>query len=248
MENTNQTSRQYYKEGIILFLLLLVIVLGARSCSQQQDLSTANSIIEATNSTLVLSKTKEGLLVAKNLALETASEKDFLQLQSKNLEINKLQSLVRNYKSKLNKGGSASIIGTEANIDTKVPTISIDTTNTEEPSFPTYYSEFNLDNWVIGTISAGKDSTGIKLKFKEELDVVIGRDKTGFLGLGKGKPFSEVTLHNPFNEVKVLKTYSVKEPPTKYWHIGIGVLYGIGNGFTPQFILGAGLMWTPINF
>lgn len=222
-----------------------------RTCSQGQELSTASSIIEATNSTLVLARTKEGLLVAKNIALETTLEKDFLQLQTKDSMINKLQSLVRHYKGKLNKGGSITIIGTEASIDTKVPTISIiDTTKVKsgECLSPIYYSKFNLDNWVTGEVFSKKDSTNIKLKFREEVDVAIGRDKTGFLGLGKGKAFSEVTLHNPFNEVKVLKTYSVKEPPTKYWHIGIGVLYGIGNNFIPQFILGAGIMWTPINF
>jgi hypothetical protein len=45
------------------------------------------------------------------------------------------------------------------------------------------------------------------------MDLVIGREKTGFLGLGK--TFVEATLHNPYSEVKVLRTYQTQLPKTK---------------------------------
>lgn len=247
---TTQTI-DWLQKFVILVLLVGVIVLGVKSCDAGRELDTTNSLLTAANSELVIWKNAEGQSSAKITAMETQSYKDFLSLSSKDATIIKLQSLVNNYKSKLNKEGSATIIETQGEIDTKVPTITtIDTTKVKpnECPSPVYTSKFNLDNWVKGDIVADKDSTSIKLTFREELDVIIGRDKTGFLGLGKGKAFVQVNLHNPYNEVTQLKTYSVKEPSTKYWHIGIGVMYGVGSSFTPQLILGAGLMWTPINF
>lgn len=247
-----QKEKSYIRDIAIAMLTLIAIGLVLRGCEQEKKLVETNKLLVDANSELVVWKDAEGKSSAKITAMETEKAKDFLRLQSKDVDILQLQSLVRDYKSKLNKGGSISIIKTEANIDTTISTVvTIDTTQTVKegdcPS-PTYSSTFNLDNWVTGSTVATKDSTRVKVKFREQLDVIIGRDKTGFLGLGKGTPFAQVNLHNPYNEVTQIKTYSVKEPPTKYWHVGIGVFYGVGNSFEPQVILGAGLMWTPINF
>jgi hypothetical protein len=45
---------------------------------------------------------------------------------------------------------------------------------------------------------------------------MVVEKKTGFLGLGKGKTFVEATLHNPYSEVKVLRTYQTQLPKTKF--------------------------------
>jgi len=114
--------------------------------------------------------------------------------------------------------------------------------------YANYKSDFNIKNWVWGTVSASKDSTKVNVKFKEQIDVVIGTEKTGFLGLGKGKSFAEVTLHNPFNTVSTLRAYSTKPAPIKKFGIGPVAAYGVGPGFVPGVFIGIGVNWNIIKF
>jgi len=210
------------------------------------DLTQLNSVL---NDTLVVKKNSMGLLVAKIGVLESYKVKTFTQLKTQDSVVKKLQLLVVEYQNKIKGQGSVTIIGTLANVNTTVPTI-IDsaTTVVNTIEYPIYNSSFNLKGWVWGDVKASKDSTQINFKFKEEIDAVVGRDKTGFLGLGKGKPFVEVTLHNPYNTVKYLRTYTPKIPPVKKFSIGPSAAYGVDQNLNKSFFIGVGVNYSIIRF
>ena len=244
-------GKKHLQQVLVGILCICIIVLSVIQVKQYKELVVSKKLNETSNDELVVSKNKEGLLVAKNSVLEAYKAKDFIKMKTQDATILKLQKLVQENRSKISKQGSVTILETEAKMVITSPTkVLIDTTKivAGKPIYPTYTSVFNKDGWVYGNIIATKDSITVKQTFREEIDFVLGIEKTGFLGLGKGKSTVEATLHNPFNQVKVLKSYSTKNPPNKLWHIGVGVFYGVGSSFAPQVILGAGLMFTPINF
>jgi len=93
-----------------------------------------------------------------------------------------------------------------------------------------------------------KDSTQLTLKYREEVDLLIGEEKTGFLGLGKSKPFARITFKNPYSEVKDMKVYQTSLPKQKRFGIGPTISYGVGSGFEPQVFIGIGVNWNLIRF
>ena len=99
----------------------------------------------------------------------------------------------------------------------------------EDKKYPIYTSNFNKNEWIKGTIKAGPDSIIIDpLKIKIEQTFIIGEDRTGFLGLGRSKPFIEVVNKNPYAETEKLKTYQVdikSKGKNKTWVI-IGTVMG----------------------
>src|SRR5699024_9015381 len=167
----------------------LIIVLVTNQCNQQRKAGIAEDLQEVLNDSLRTWKDKEGNFRAKIAVLETNNSLDFTRLATQDSTIKKLQKSVTDNKNKIKKGGSISIINTEGAVSVTVPTV-VDTT---DPEFPIYESSFNLGKWVIGEVIASKDSTDVSLKYKDEFNLVIGREKTGFLGLGKSKPYAEIT-------------------------------------------------------
>ena len=112
------------------------------------------------------------------------------------------------------------------------------------------FGTFNYEKtkWIWGLTKATKDITQIGLRFHEEIDVVLGQEKTGFLGLGKPKPFAEVTLHNPYNKVSKLRSYSTTQLPARKLGLGPTAAYGLGSGFVPQMFIGVGVNWNLLRF
>lgn len=258
----NQVEIQELKDHLNSRLKLVIIVLGVlilaaylmRGCEAQQQLTQAETMNKALGDSLKTWKDKEGNFKAKISVLESEKTEAFLKLHTSDSTVLRLQDLVSKYKKQLDKKGSATIISTDADIDLTEPTIVyIDST---KPCEPIYESKFEImgtgkykdTKWVWGIINASKDSTTIGMRFHEEIDVIIGEEKTGFLGLGKPRPFAEVTLHNPFNKVTTLKTYSKSTITPKRFGVGPTLSYGIGSGFTPQVFIGVGVNWNLIKF
>jgi len=232
------------KTVTLIIAIAVIILLLIRGCEAKQQLAANEVMNSALKDSMKTWKDKEGHFKASITLLENYNSKAFTDLASADSTIIKLQKLVKKYEGNIKKGGSVTTIGTEANINITAPTKLDGVTKVKDTIYANYKSDFNIKGWVWGTVSATKDSTTIGMKFKEEIDVVIGSEKTGFLGLGKPKPFAEVTLHNPFNEVKTLRAYSTKSLPPKKFGIGPVLAYGVGSGFTPEVFVGVGINYS----
>lgn len=250
-EYNDYNFKHILRNRILLAVILgLLILFGTREFSRVRATNIANDLQSALNDSIQTWITEDGLNKGKIATLQARNSKDFTKLYTKDSTIIKLQVLVKENANKISKQGSVTIINTEALVDITSPTTVTDTSKTSslKDCNPIYTAPINgLGNWVEGETVARRDSTRVTLKFREELDVVIGIDKTGFLGLGKGKPFTEVTLHNPYNKVKVIKSYQTKLPPVKKISIGPGVIYGIGQNFNPGVYVGVGIYYSLIR-
>jgi hypothetical protein len=234
---------------IITFSLILFMLLLWSNYRRGERIKVIETLNTSLNDTVTFWRTKEGLSKARITVLESYNTSDFIELTTKDTTVKKLQKLVEKNKKYINKQGSITIIESETTIDTTTPTVVDNNTKKDSTgNSPVYRSKINLGKWVTGIIVASKDSTTTKLSIKNEMDLVIGREKTGFLGLGKGKTFVEATLHNPYSEVKVLRTYQTQLPKTKKIHVGPTLMYGIGQNFSPGVYVGVGVTWGIINF
>lgn len=231
----------------LVITILVIILLLVKGCKAEEQLATNNTMNSALQDSMKTWKDKEGNFKASITLLENYNSKYFTDLASADSTIIRLQKLVKKYEGNIKKGGSVTSIGTEANINITAPTKLDGITKVKDTIYANYKSDFNIKGWVWGTVSATKDSTTIGMRFKEEIDVAIGTEKTGFLGLGKPKSFAEVTLHNPFNEVKTLRAYSTKSLPPKKFGIGPVLAYGIGSGFIPEVFVGVGINYSIIK-
>ena len=236
-----------FKTTLIVVLVLLFIVLLTRNCTQERQIANGKAINMAMGDSLQTWRDKEGNYRAKIGLIQSEKAEYFLQMQSADTTIKKLQKLVKEQESKIKHGGSIAVINTDASIHAISPSHVSGATVVHDTIFANYKSDFNLKGWVYGTVTSSRINTEIDLKFKEEIDVTIGTEKTGFLGLGKGKPFAEVTLHNPYNKVNTLRAYSTKPIPTKQFGVGPVLAYGVGAGFIPQVFIGIGVNWNIIK-
>jgi len=238
-----------------IFGLIIIAGLGflliTQQCSHNREIVSFEKNQKAFEDTIKVTRNKLGQSVGKISIIETNRTKDFLALATKDSTIQKLQQVVKTYKSKLKGQGVVVIANTEATVSVTAPTV-IDSTN---KTSPIYTSSFKLRDsldkkkvWVYGSTIAKKDSTQISLKYREEVELLIGEESTGFLGWGKAKSFGQITFKNPYSEVKEMKIYQKESPKKKYWHIGPTAGYGITSDGTSQIFLGVGVMWTPISF
>lgn len=199
--------------GILVLVLGLVMYFWKGSIDSHRELQGLN---EALTDSLQISRNEKGELVAKISTFETQHTQDFLRFKTTDSLTLELQKEVRSMKKYLKKYGSVTKFSTSTEVDTTVPTEVQQITG----EYPTYNSKFNLDNWVFGNISASKDSTAISLRVENDYSVVVGREPTGFLGLGRGKPFSQITNKNPYSTTRTLKSYNVSLPRPKRFGLG----------------------------
>lgn len=216
---------------VVSGLLLMTILLLANKCSNDSKINEQAGLINSLNDTVKVWKGKDGLSHSSNSVVTTRDPQDFIKLKGQSEEIQKLQAKVKEYEKKIKNGGSVTNFSSETKTvtvtKTKVDTVVID--NTKQL---VYSSDFNKEDWVVGDVVARPDSTTVNLKVKNEYTVVIGYDKTGFLGLGKQVPFSEITNLNPYSTTPTLKTYQVdvkrrNRAVLPAIALGIGIVGGI---------------------
>jgi hypothetical protein len=239
------------RDILFVWIITLVTILCIREYYHQETISNMKTTKEALEDTIKVTRNKLGQSVGTSSVIQTSNPKDFLELTSRDTTIIKLQKLVKEYKSKLKGQGVAAIINSEGTIAVTVPTV-VDSTDNVSPIYTSEYKlRDSLDTnkiWAWGNTIARKDSTKVFLKYKEEAELLIGVEKTGFLGLGKAKPFAQITFKNPYNEVKEMKIYQKDSPATKRFGIGPTVSYGLGSDSKPQVFIGIGLSWNIIRF
>jgi hypothetical protein len=238
-----------FKRVLTNALIILCLLLLWSNCEKGAKISQINGLNSSLSDTATFWKTKEGFHKARITVLEANTARDFINLSTKDTTIIKLQKLVNNNKQFIKKQGSITVIESETKIKTSVANIVDNNTKVyPDGKSPIYTSQIKLGKWVTGSTIATRDSTIIDISFREEMDFVIGRKKTGFLGLGKGQPFVEATLHNPYSEIKVIRSYQPKAPANKKYHIGPTLVYGIGQNLQPGVYIGIGFTWGIINF
>lgn len=248
-----QQSWKTAKRIVFAILAIVAILAMWRGCEAEAKLAEVETMNKALGDSLTTWRDKEGDFKANITLLENQSADYFTKWNTADANVIKLQVLVSKYKKQLGKKGSATVITTDAEIDITEPTVVY--RDTSKPCDPVYKTDFEImgtgkyknTKWVWGVVHATKDSTTVGMRFHEEIDVVLGEEKTGFLGLGKPRPFAEVTLHNPFNKVSTLKSFNVTPPKPKRFGIGPTLSYGIGSGFVPQVFVGVGVNWNVIR-
>jgi hypothetical protein len=254
----NQADKQELKNLLNSRLKPVIIVLGGlilaaylmRGCKAEAKLAEVETMNKALEDSLTTWRDREGDFKANITLLENENADYFTKWNTADANVIKLQALVTKYKKQLGSKGSATVITTDADIDITEPTIVY--RDTTKPCDPVYKTDFEImgtgkyekTRWVWGVVHATKDSTTVGMRFHEEIDVVLGQEKTGFLGLGKPRPFAEVTLHNPFNKVSTLRSFNVTPPKPKKFGIGPTLSYGVGSGFVPQVFVGIGVNYS----
>lgn len=214
-------------------LLLLSLFLTLKTCNQADTVAEQSGLIHSLNDTVKIWKDKEGLSNTSNSVVTTRDPDDFLKLNNQSKEIQKLQKEVEKYKSSIKKGGSVTNFVSETKVTSTNPT-KVDTVIIDNTRKLIYRSEFNKEGWVFGNTIATPDSTTINVQTKDEYTVVVGFENRGFLGLGKGTPFSLVRNGNPYSTTPELKTYQVDIQGKKYtWvlptviALALGIITGV---------------------
>ena len=248
-----QQSWKTAKRIVFATLAIVAILAMWRGCEAEAKLAEVETMNKALGDSLTTWRDKEDNFKANITLLESEKADYFTKWNTADANVIKLQALVTKYKKQLGKKGSATVITTDAEIDITEPTVVY--RDTSKPCDPVYKTNFEImgsgkyekTRWVWGEVIATKDSTIVGMRFHEEIDVVLGEEKTGFLGLGKSRPFAEVTLHNPFNKVSTLKSFNVTPPKPKKFGIGPTLSYGVGSGFVPQVFIGIGVNYNIIR-
>lgn len=246
MEITDKFTLEQRYRVVIMLLVIGVFTLLTEACENSRESEASLALYQQAQAELVVWKDAEGKGRAKIATLVSDNLGAFAQLETQDSTILHLKEVVEKYKKELKKKGSITVIEVVGEVEGTVPTV---VTNKDSTKYdPIYKSTFNFSGWVFGETVATKDSTSITIKYKEKLDIVIGEEKTGFLGLGKAKRFVDVTIHNPYSTVKELRVFEKEETPPKRFSVGPGIHYGIGSGFTPQIYVGVGAQYSLIRF
>lgn len=238
---------------LLLSLILLTVLVINHNGIIKHKLEEKESLINSLQDTLKVVRNKDSSLTATISTLETENASQFLKLVSRDLDVLQLQELVKKYKSKLKEpGSSATKLITDTKVDTKSPTEVVirDTVRGNDSMiylYPTYKTAFNLGEWVTGYVKADRDTTEVDILIKNDYDVVIGTEGKWFK---RKKSFVEVISHNPYSDVKTLRTYRVSQPKPKKYGLGIQAGYGVtlnSNSILTPYV-GVGISYNLIRF
>jgi hypothetical protein len=231
--------------AVIAFFIMLKMYL-----SEKQGRIEQGNLIEASAAELQTWKNKNGEQSAKIQVLETEKTKDFLSLRTKDILIKELQKEVKRMEKFIKKQGSVTVVEAETVYDT-IYKNNEDTTYSS--IFGTFISSSINNQWIVANFGVKLDSlpdnrfvvdsTIFNLKVVNKYVLTVGREKTGFLNLGKSVPFVEVKNLNPYTSTTALRSYQVTLPPPKRFGIGPVAAYGLTeNGF--GVFVGVGVTYT----
>jgi len=230
--------------GIVSLLLLVFIAVSYYFDNRAKGrIITEKEQLETTlNETIKYYTDQDGKQVARIGVLESSKLDYLYQLKSKDSTVLKLQRVVKLYEDVLDE------IGASATVFTSETVVSGSSDKTEvvgEIGDPIYKNSFNFDEWVYGSSIATKNGTDYNIRIKNEYSLVLGYDKQGFLGLGKPKPFADITSYNPHSTVKTIRSYRVTEP-IKQLEFSFGPQTGVGltSNLKPTGYIGFGVTMT----
>lgn len=235
-------------------MLVIILILAKFLYDAKNEVDVKTNLISVLGADLKIWQDQDGKNRAVIELLQTESVEQFLSIKSKDSTIIELQTEVEEYKRKI-KDGSITIINTVTVYDT----IYQEVDRKEYSSLFSSFLDSSIDNeWISATFGVKLDSLGVNryvvdssrlsLKVNNKYSVVFGKEPTGFLGLGKGKPFAEVKNHNPYTKTTNLRAFEVIAPPPKRFGLGLIGGYMISNNFTFEFAIGVGVSYNIIRF
>lgn len=216
---------------IIVVLTIIVCLLLNSYKNKVNENDVIKNMYKIANSEITKIVNSNGELETKIEIITTKNVKLLADLESNDKTIVKLKKEVDYYKNKLYDNSSVSIISSQTNISNSEPTVIylpdtnvIDLSNFT-PIMPTYITNISkYDEWITGKIVANQDSIAYNINIKNELSIVLGEEKQGFL-----KPRIPVAIvkdENPYTDIKDMKVYKVEQDHTSEfrWFIRGGIL------------------------
>lgn len=213
--------------SVLLAVLVLSITLMVKTLHTNNLLNLQLSTI---SDTLTKYKNSDSENVARIAVLEAQKAKNFLEIQSKDSVINKLQKEVKYYKKQIQNGGSVTVVETVTTLHDTT-----ELTHTDSTSCFNYNNKW-IDLWGH-TIS--NDLLEFGLTVRNEYTFTIGEEK--------GKPFVELTNKNPYTDTQYLRTFQVSAPKPKRFGIGFQAGIGVMSEFKLSPYLGAGVSYNFIR-
>jgi len=222
---------------IIVVLTIIICLLLNSYKNKVNENNTIKNIYHTANSEVTKLINSNGELETKIEIITTKNVKLLADLESSDKTIIKLKKEVDYYKNKLYDNSSVSIISSQTNISNNEPTIIyvpdtniIDLSNFT-PIMPTYITNISkYGEWITGKIVANQDSIAYNINIKNELSVVLGEEKQGFL-----KPRIPVAIvkdENPYTDIKDMKVYKVeKNHKSQFRTFMQGSIFGFLVGF-----------------
>lgn len=164
----------------ILLITLLICLLFCRKYSDYKRRSEENSL-----RIKVLQDSIERLNLTSENQIAMEKEKNIVEIQSLNKQIEDLQEMVK----KLQVAKTPKI---HVKTDTIIREVIIDYNEG-------YHFPFSFDGWVEGDVEYLKDSIGMKVRIKNDISIQHKKDKKG--------RYVEVFDKNPYTTTKPIKSY-----------------------------------------
>ncbi len=196
---------------------------------QNRKLNQINEMYIAVQDSLIITHNKLGRQVAKTSVLETTNQSYFLQLNSKDEEINQLQSLLKAETKKRHDIEVALVIKDQTifKLRDSLQNNIVGYVTVKDTVYPTYEKSVN-NHWIEQNIQLGRMTFKQDLKILNAYEIVVGSEPDGWF---KRKQFAQITNLSPFSETTSMKVYQKKETPSNFWSNakwgGIGVMIGI---------------------
>lgn len=238
------------KKWLPYIVIIILLILLIKTCNGRlADKKESKAFIAALEDTVSHYKNKHGQDVATISVLKASSTKDFLKLKSKDVEIQELQQVVKDYKSKLKKPGSSvtNITGV-----TRVDTVTITKVTPKDTVIVdgiTYvypeYSDSLINAWIEYRASMNRDSAKLNLKITNKYSVIIGQEGGLFK---KKRAFVDVINYNPYSTVEKVRTFQVSQPKPKRFGLGVSVGMAVNPDLKLTPYLGVGVHYNLIKF
>ena len=227
VDEINAINQQTNRKIIIILILIIILLgiggyLGWRHYSNK--LGDQISLNEAVTAKLEITEDKFGREVAKRQSYSSLNTKEFLKMTGLDSLSKELQSLVKENKALIKKGGNATLVTTSSELDKNTIT---NITYVNNDSFPTYDTRF-FDDWLSYTIIAKKDTISLDFSLLNKFSVVVGNEPQGLFK--KPKSYVTITNHNPYTKTTDIRTYNVKVPKPKRLGFGVNAGYGLHIG------------------
>lgn len=222
---------------IIVVLTIIICLLLNSYKNKVNENDAIKNIYHVANSEVTKLLNSNGELETKIEIITTKNVKLLADLESSDKTIIKLKKEVDYYKNKLYDNSSVSIISSQTNISNNEPTVIyvpdtniIDLSNFT-PIMPTYITNISkYGEWITGKIVANQDSIAYNINIKNELSVVLGEEKQGFLR--PRIPVAIVKDENPYTDIKDMKVYKVEKNHKSQFRTFIqGSIFGFLVGF-----------------
>ena len=236
-----------FKNILIVVLIILLLVLTYCNRNYKGQYEEQVELTNTLNSALVTWKTSDSLNVANIEVMQTLRASDFAKIKNLQGTNEELRILVSDYKDRLKKQGSVTILKTETNVQFK------DTTKVIYKKDTVYIKDSFSDPWVslqYNSILCDSILTStFDLRVNNSYDIILGEISQGVFKDRLMKV--EVINKNPYTSTTDIKSYSVKPMKPKRW--GVGPMIGFGGYFGDKGIgygafIGIGITYNLIQF